>query len=63
MQPFEALRNWRRREEVTATAQQYPPYQHLESHFNAAEIVKDIILGLSGIRLIQADRQRTAPGC
>ncbi|KAG2174388.1 hypothetical protein INT43_004411 [Umbelopsis isabellina] len=47
MQPFEALRNWRRREERSSTAQGYPPYQHLEHHFNAAEIVKDIILGLS----------------
>lgn len=58
MQPFEALRNWRRREERSSTAQGYPPYQHLENHFNAAEIVKDIILGLSGKVLMQIEKYR-----
>lgn len=48
MQPFEAFRKWRSQGEPQTTIGNYPPYQHLEKHFNAAEIVKDIILGLSG---------------
>ncbi|CAO3678982.1 unnamed protein product [Umbelopsis ramanniana] len=47
MQPFEAFRKWRSQGESQITISNYPPYQHLEQHFNAAEVVKDIILGLS----------------
>jgi hypothetical protein len=50
MQPFEAIRRWKRREERNVTIDDYPSYHHLEKHFNAAEVVKDIILGLSGKR-------------
>lgn len=27
---------------------EYAPYQHLEQHFESAEIVRDAIIGLSG---------------
>lgn len=27
---------------------EYAPYQHLEQHFESAEIVRDTIIGLSG---------------
>jgi hypothetical protein len=52
MQPFEAIRKWRRREEQGTNLDSYSPYHHLERHFNAAEVIKDIILGLSGKRTI-----------
>lgn len=29
---------------------EYAPYQHLEQHFESAEIVRDTIIGLSGKR-------------
>ena len=28
---------------------EYAPYQHLEKHFESAEIVRDTIIGLSGL--------------
>jgi hypothetical protein len=48
MQPFAAFRKWRRQEAPETNISNYSPYRHLEHHFNAAEVVKDIILGLSG---------------
>jgi hypothetical protein len=48
MQPFEAIRKWRKRDEQEINIGNYVAYQHMEKHFDAAEVIKDIILGLSG---------------
>jgi hypothetical protein len=33
---------------------EYAPYQHLEQHFESAEIVRDAIIGLSGLYKIRS---------